>query len=408
MTVLPLLIFFVISSLPSSSVFAQEIYAPTTLNLTVYSDGVVHVSYVLNVNTSFPNVNFTLFGYNFEDLIVVDENDTFLDYTLDGPIINVDSLGASEVEVEYNTQDLTNKTGLIWTLAIDAPMAFTITFPLETTIVEVSQAPVEIRSEDQRPVLVMPPGPQNVSYVIGAVGPKGQASEAIDKAENVIAEMKAKGIILTEAEEELAEAKNAFEAGNYTGAEILANQAASLAYSTEQKAKSASSAIKEAQSAIEEARMEGRTDGLGEAETLLQQADDAYNQGKYVKAQDFSDQAKIKAQEAKTPFPILPVALGVGLVIATLLGILLLRKRRENRIDVKEILKNHPWLRPEQRSIILLLAEKRGGVFEAEIRNVLDLPKSTTWRIIRRLEEEDIVEVQRIRGQNYVVLKKRR
>lgn len=408
MIVFPLLIFSAILFLPSSFVFAQEIYAPLSLSLTVYSDGVVSVSYVLNVNTSAPNLNFTLFGYNIEELIVVDENDTPLDYTLDGSIINVDSLGASEVVVDYNTPDLTSKTGLIWTLAIDAPMTFTITFPPETTIVEVSQAPVEIRGEDQRPILVMPLGPQNVSYVIGAVGTKGQAMESIDRTEKVISEMKARGIILTDAEEKLAGAKNALEAGNYTGAEILANQALSLAYSTEQKAESASSAIKEAKSAIEEARTEGRTSGLDEAETLLQQAQDAYDLGNYVKARDLAEQAKVRAQGAGTPLPLLPVALGVGIIVAVSLGVLLSRKRRKDVFDIEGILENHPWLRPEQRSVLLLLAEKGGGAFEAEIRNVLDLPKSTTWRIIRRLEEEDIVDVQQIRGQNYVKLKKMR
>ncbi len=82
------------------------------------------------------------------------------------------------------------------------------------------------------------------------------AVSAINNAEQTILDMKAGGIILTDAEGMLTEAKNTFEAGDYIGTEILADQAVSLAYSTEQMAETASSAIQEAQTAMEEAGVE--------------------------------------------------------------------------------------------------------------------------------------------------------
>ena len=83
-----------------------------------------------------------------------------------------------------------------------------------------------------------------------------------------------------------------------------------------------------------------------------------------------------------------------------------MKKGRVEKIDVKEIFQRHPWLRPDQRSVILFLAEKRRGAFEAEIRTALDIPKSTMWRIVKGLEEEGVVEVQQLRRQNYIKLRK--
>jgi uncharacterized membrane protein len=53
------------------------------------------------------------------------------------------------------------------------------------------------------------------------------------------------------------------------------------------------------------------------------------------------------------------------------------------------------------------LAEKEGKAFEAEIRQRFpDMPRTSLWRLIRRLEGLEIVEVKKIGLENQVQLKK--
>lgn len=86
------------------------------------------------------------------------------------------------------------------------------------------------------------------------------------------------------------------------------------------------------------------------------------------------------------------------------------RKRRTNvkkTISVKKILECHPELMKEDREVIQFLAEKEGRAFEAEIRERFpNMPRTSLWRLVRRLEGLEIVEVKKIGLENQVQLKK--
>ena len=61
----------------------------------------------------------------------------------------------------------------------------------------------------------------------------------------------------------------------------------------------------------------------------------------------------------------------------------------------------------EDRAVLEFLAEKDGKVFEAEIRERFpDMPRTSFWRLIKRLEKLEIVEVKKIGLENQVILKK--
>jgi uncharacterized membrane protein len=52
------------------------------------------------------------------------------------------------------------------------------------------------------------------------------------------------------------------------------------------------------------------------------------------------------------------------------------------------------------------VAEKEGKAFEAEIRErFLDIPRTSLWRLVRRLEKLEIVQVKKIGLENRVELK---
>lgn len=108
------------------------------------------------------------------------------------------------------------------------------------------------------------------------------------------------------------------------------------------------------------------------------------------------------------PAPTIPIEYLIAaiVVLATFatLGILIFRRRRKP--NVKKTVKAHPQLKEEDREVIKFLAEKGGQAFEAEIRaRFPDMPRTSLWRLVRRLERLEIVEVKKIGLENQVQLK---
>jgi hypothetical protein len=84
-----------------------------------------------------------------------------------------------------------------------------------------------------------------------------------------------------------------------------------------------------------------------------------------------------------------------------------------NQINDKELLEkivyqiklDKPYLRTEDKQLLDFLCEKQGIAFESEIRNKFVLPRTSLWRLIKRLERQELVEVKKIGGQNLIKLK---
>ena len=107
---------------------------------------------------------------------------------------------------------------------------------------------------------------------------------------------------------------------------------------------------------------------------------------------------------AAFPFEYL-VATAIALSATLIMAILLVMRRR--KINAKRILNLHPELTKEDRAVIEFLAEKEGKAFEAEIRERFpDMPRTSLWRLVRRLERLEIVDVKKVGLENQVQLKK--
>ncbi|MDG6998505.1 MAG: hypothetical protein JRN15_05250 [Nitrososphaerota archaeon] len=65
-------------------------------------------------------------------------------------------------------------------------------------------------------------------------------------------------------------------------------------------------------------------------------------------------------------------------------------------------------LRPDDSQVLDFISEKGGKVFEQEIRSKFTLPKTSTWRQIKRLERLGYVRVVKIGSQNQIELLKKR
>ncbi len=345
--------------------YAQQPFTSESLTVTVYTDGTVHVEYVVAVSPDAPSVDVRLLGETFESLTVADEDGFPLEYELLNSILTVITLGSSQVTISYDTADLTNKTGKYWTLSFNSPVEAVIILPPEAVIISLSCVPESIESREGRTILTMPKGTLEVTYTISIVGTREHAAVLIGEAEEAISKAKAAGIDVEEAEELLKKAKEAFDAGDYAQAESFAKQARELAE----------------QAAIE---------------------------------------TPITPPPAKPspPFPQAAWTVGGALaaVILIILVVLVLRRRGKAasfsslpepfKVSLDRIFREHgEALRHEDREALQVIAESGGRMFESELRERLRLPKTSLWRLVRRLEKLGVVEVRKVGGQNLVCVK---
>lgn len=414
-------VLFLFLVLTSHSSFSEEAM-PETLFLTVYADGYVYVDYTLRVDPTFPTQNITVFGQVLEYFLVVDKDGLPLDYSMVNSIISVYSLGSDEIKLTYLTQDLTSKEGRFWTLSLVAPINIVIIFPVNTTIISLNQVPEMIEIRDNRVELLMNSSLIEVTYVKGVIGTKEHAQIVLDVAEKTIMAVKSFSIIITEAEAKLQDGENAFELGDYVKAETLGYEAKKLAIQINQTATQAHVNIDEAEGAIAKAQNEGRIIGLSEAQDLLNQANNMYVIGGYLQASNLATQAKTEAekaemfrsQEADESFLFFGV-FGAILISIIVFGFFFYRsrkkpkvpelKKKKRQIDAERIFKIHKDLMPEERQAIQFLVENNGEVFEAELYDHVKLPRTTTWRLVKRLEGMGIVRITKFRRQNLIRVK---
>ena len=410
-----LIILTSVTLFPRGIADSEGTYTPANLNFKVYSGGAVLVEYGVIVDQTYPSVNVTLYGDVLENLLVVDGLGLPLDHFFINGSLSVYSLGAEQVLITYLSQDLTEKMGRYWTLSLNASIDSLITLPIEGHIVSLNKVPEVIESFGSQIQLLMSEGLIEITYVIGVVGTKAYAQIVLNEAEKTITQIIGLGINITSAEIKFQEAQQLFDFGNFGQAESLGYEARSLAIQINQTAFQAIQEMGNAEKAVTEAEGDGRTIGINEARSLLDQADTAYFIGDYELALSLAIQAKEKADEASSGFPFIQVIV-VFAAVLTCSMLLFYRSRGKtedasldievDKVDVEKIFKRYD-LRAEEKQAIELLAERGGKVFEAEIYEKLGLPRTSTWRMVRRLAGMGIVEVRKYREQNLVCVRKR-
>jgi uncharacterized membrane protein len=407
--------------------FSSE-YISKSLTASVYADGTATITYGVAVDPSLARVTISLFGSTFTDLFVVNELGIPLVSTVSGSNVTVDSLGSSKLTFIYSTPDLTSKIGILWTLNVTSPANFLVTMPSGATIVSMSQIPLSVKNVDERTQITLPPGNNQVSYVVSATAVKDHAESVIQDAEAAIESVKDKGVITTEAEHLLAQAKTAFNATEYLSAEQYAVQAEDSALNTEEAAQAAKTAIQDASIAVQTAKNEGRTSNLAEAEASLADAQSKYASGAYFEAKTKADVSSASASTSKSEVNYVFIIGGAVAITLAAVGVFLYYRRRKEEpskpipaqqatskrnddgaVNLEAIFKKHTELRVDDKEVLRFIAEHRGQVFANEIRDRFDMPRTSTWRMIRRLISMGILEEKKIGGQSliYVVKKYR-
>lgn len=415
--------------LPVSVAFSAD-YTPVSLTATVYVDGIVGAEYVVDVNPTQARVTVPLFGSTFSDLLIVNTEGLPLVSTQSGSSVSVDTLGAARMTATYTTQDLTSKAGTIWTLNVTSPTNLIINLPVGSTIVSLNQIPLDVRTVDGHPYIVLPAAMSSISYVLSAVGTKDHAQAIIQDAESAIAATKAKGVLTTSADTLVAQAKAAFDSSEYLMAEQLATQAKGAALNAKLQSQAAGFAMQRANDAIQTATNEGRTSGLAAAQSLVQNSQAYYASGDYTKAKTTADQAYDTAIASKTSDNTL-LMMGIGFVLVAGAGVVIFYVRRggnigwkgpvkatkaptpavtkvdEGPVNIDAIFSKNPDLRVDDKEVVRFLTERGGEAFANEIRDRFEIPRTSAWRMIRRLIGMGVVEERKIGGQSLIYVVKR-
>ncbi|MGI0017795.1 MAG: helix-turn-helix transcriptional regulator [Nitrosotalea sp.] len=336
--------------------------SPKSLDFTIYADGTTHVFYQTDIDSQSPDFMLNVYGNNIENLVVQDGNGTLLSSKVNASTISVATLGASMIKVDYDTPDLISKNGKTWTFRMNSPIDYSILLPKNTVIVGMNISPLGMQVVDDQSLISLPSGSSEISYVIGVLGTSQTATLAIQKAQDFINTVNSAGVKTPMALTKLEEARSDFNQGKYSDAESLANLAKNTALQEQQFANS------------------------------------------------------IPASSSNNTSIYLLIG---GILAAGVAGIIIMKKIKSTNVvtaseipvtsvslDKEAIYKLKPELRQDDKEIIAFISEKGGQVFESELRKKFLMPRTTMWRAVKRLEREDIVEIEKIDQQNLIKLRK--
>lgn len=336
---------------------------PKVLDFTIYEDGTTHVFYQTDVDPQSPDFTLNVYGSNIENLVAQDGNGTLLSSKINANTITVATLGASSIKVDYDTPDLISKNGKTWTFHMDSLVDYSILLPKNTVIVGMNVSPLGMQIVDDQSLISLPSGSSEISYVIGVLGTSQTATLAIQNAQDFINTVNSAGVKTPMALTKLEEAKLDFSQGKYSDAESLANLAKNTALQEQQSVNSVPAGP--------------------------------------------SDNTSIY------------LLIG-GVIAAAVAAIIIMKKIKSNSIiavseittnnyissDKETIYKLKPELRQDDKDIVAFISEKGGQVFESELRKKFLMPRTTMWRAVKRLEREDIVEIEKVDQQNLIKLRK--
>jgi uncharacterized membrane protein len=348
------------------SSFTQHSFSSSStkvLDFTVYADGTTHVFYQINVDEQSPDATVDLFGNTTDNFVAQDENGTLLSSKINTNSATIQTLGASVIKIDYDTADLVTKNGKTWTFHVNSPTNFSLILPKNTVIVGMSTYPLNMQIVDDQSLITLSSGSADISYVFGVLGTSQTATLAIEKAQSFINSINSEGVKTPLAAAKLADANSAFNQGKYSNAEVLANDAKNTA----------------------------------------------------------SQEQQTYLSNSKPTFDNTPLLIGGGVAGAVVAAIVLIKKTKNGRpVKTIELSKNEnlvvsdkdtifrikPELRQEDKDIVTFISENGGQAYESELRKKFLLPRTTTWRAVKRLEREGIIEIEKVDQQNLIKLRK--
>ena len=438
-------------------------YSVNSLFIALFSDGTALIEQDVVVNPSLPNTLVVLYGKTIDGLDVVDYKDKPIGYQSGqqpGEVI-INSLGISNARLSYETPDLVNKQGRTWTFSFNSTADFSLKLPTNSTIIDLGkQFPASVTQIGEQGLFAFHPGHIQISYVIGYLDTEAQSNVSIESAAVGIKDAMDRypGIILADAQNLLAQALVAKASKKYSDAEKFSTAAYDLTLNNIKGYVASQNAIAARQLDVEKAAEIGRNTTAAKA--LLSEAENEFYKGHYSHVKELAYDVTISIvkttrRNSSNSFPVF-ATIG-GIAVASIVSVLVLKKITHKRLSfemehdsvsgqlsdascntlpsiqpsssssgsppeepllqsptaeqtvlfkiVIRILAERPHLRPDDQRVLKYLAEKDGAAFESELRTKFLLPKTTIWRLVKRLEREELVEIRKAGGQNLIKLR---
>ena len=443
-------------------VHSQIQYQVNSIFIGILSNGDSIVQYDLRLKTNASEITLPLMGGNINEILVRNYLSKYLVYSFNSSTneIKINTQNESQVRVTYQTPDLVNKQEREWSFLIDSAFPFTVKLPNDAVVTNLGeQSPSLIRKLGGQNLLSFDKGKISIDYVIGFAGTREQAIISINSAELDLTKAASEhnGINLEEVKRIIQAAKIALNQSNFIDAERLANNASDISAVITESFETSKDMISNATAKIE--NVQGTNIDTAQASEFLSKSNIEFSQGNYPKALEYATLAINSLDSTKQEILSLNTStfsLILLIPIAASVGIYMFKKyRRKNnsqsqsRTTIREtqlnsdlspdtfsennfieqesytkehknndnsnqsylhkliadIIRQKRNLKPEEKEILFYLSDNEGAAFEGEIRNRVILPKTSLWRLIKRLEREDMIEVTKIGGQNLIKLK---
>ena len=157
---------FVLILLAMSVPLQHSFGSARTLDFFLFPDGSTHVTYSLDSDPLLPDTEVPLYGDSLENLVAEDENGFLLSTQSEKNILQVETLGSSNILINYDTYSLISKDGKIWSFEIDSPVEFNVVMPQNSVIVGMSTFPIDMNVDSDRTKILLPSGPAEITYFL--------------------------------------------------------------------------------------------------------------------------------------------------------------------------------------------------------------------------------------------------
>ncbi len=459
--VIVLIVFVILSGSIFDKAFSQIQYQVNSVFIGILSNGDSIVQYDLRLKSNTSEITLPLIGGNINEILVRNYLSKYLVYTFNSVTneIKINSQNESQIRITYQTPDLVNKQEREWSFLIDSAFPFTVKLPNDAVVTNLGeQSPSLIRKLGGQNLLSFDKGRISIDYVIGYAGTREQATISINSAELDLAKAESEhlGINLGSVKDILLNAKTALNQSNFIDAERLATNASDLSSTITESFEVSKEMMSNATRKIEE--FQDMNVDTSQASEFVSKSNIQFSQGNYPKAIEYATLAlnSLDVPRQEQPFLYSSTAYVLLIPLAVSVGFFILRKykRKSNSQMQDTVNKNDQYnsdnqtniykensfieqqspveeqtnaevtpeksnlqnfvsdairqkgnLKPEEKDILLYISEKEGAAFEGEIRNKFILPKTSLWRLIKRLERENLIEVTKIGGQNLIKLK---
>jgi uncharacterized membrane protein len=325
------------------------------------------------VNETFPVITLSLLNSSVNNFIVLDENHTVLDYEVSGINLTVFTLGTKIVTIQYDTNSLTKKDFEVWSLILNNPYNLTVSLPEESTIIYMNEIPSSIDLVENKMTLSLYESSWEIGYVFSSIIPLDfQVTDLnVNPSNPKVGEEVTVSVKVTNVGEQI---------GSYTIPFVI-NQ-------TTEETKTLT--LESGESTLITFKIIKQIQGIYTFEV-----GGIYGTFEVEPSNNISS----------TSFPLEYVIIFIVAVTAVFFVAIILFKRR--KVNVEKIFKLNPQLNKEEKDVIQFLADNEAKAFESVIRDKFpDIPRTSLWRLVKRLEKLDIVKVKKIGLENQVELKK--